>query len=132
MVNKQKLIFLLLINFLMISCKYIDDTYKYKKITFKSGLDFDVVTTESKNGLILNNEYYYGGSHFIQKGDKFPDWLLESTYTIDLYNPILEDGSLSFDIWNIKPPFKLYKKSNSNILLLVKNNDTLQFVLDRN
>lgn len=130
--NKRLKIFPIMTCLVLISCKYVDDTYKYKPITFKSSLDLNIFSSESKNGLVLNDEYYYSGGNYIQNNTKFPNWLLDKKYTIDLYNPILKDSLLSFDIWDIKTPYKLFKTPNSNILCLIKNNDTLKFVIKNN
>lgn len=128
--SKKTKILAIIISLVLISCKYADDTYKYKPITFQSSLNVEILSSEVKNGLILNNEYYYSGGHYIQYNTKLPQWLLDKRYTSDLYNPILKDSSLSFDIWDIKTPYKLFKKPKSNILYLIKHKDTLKFVIE--
>ena len=36
-----------------------------------------------------------------------------------------ENGELFFSIWNLRPPYQIIKKRNSNIMLIIKENDTI-------
>ena len=129
MVNKLKYIksAYLICFLLLISCKYLDDNYKYKPINPNSEFDFTVNNVELKNGIILNNEYYYGGGNFLQNGNNYPDWILKENALDDGTVLISDDEELLLDIWKIKTPYEIYKKKHSNILYLVKNNETFKF-----
>ncbi|NMH23925.1 major tail protein [Flavobacterium solisilvae] len=109
------------------SCDFLDHTKKYVQINSNVELDFTVNQIESKNGFILNNEFYYGGGVYLQTNKKFPKWISEEISIDDGTAIFSDDGQILLDIWKIKTPFQIYKKSNSNILNLIKNNDTLQF-----
>lgn len=129
MVNKLKYNkYICVVGFLLtVSCKYIDDTYKYKKIDSNAEINIIVNNVEPKNGFIINNEYYYGGGIFLQKNNNYPKWIMQEIGREN--NTVIFDknGQLLLDIWKIKTPYNIYKKAHSNVLYLVKNNDTLQF-----
>ncbi|GGD21339.1 hypothetical protein [Flavobacterium orientale] len=113
---------------LVASCEFFDHRYKYKLIN-NSEIDIYVHSVESKNGLIINNEYFYGGGDLLQRNnDEVPEWLFHKEEMINNVVAYYSDeGELYTVIHNIKPPYRIYKKANSNILYLVKNNDTLRF-----
>lgn len=115
--------------FLLISCEFFDHRYKYKLIN-NSAIDIHVHTVESKNGLIINNKYFYGGGALIQnKNDDFPEWLFrKEEMRINRIAHYSDEGELYTVVDHIMPPYRIYKKANSNILYLVKNNDTLKFI----
>jgi len=120
--------FLWMVFFLFfMSCDFLDHTKKYKQINSAVALDITVHQIITKNGDILNGEYYYGGGVFLQIDEKVPSWISNEISIDDGTTLFYEDGQMLLDIWKIKTPFRLYKKANSNILNLVKNNDTLQF-----
>lgn len=113
---------------LVSSCEFFDHRYKYKLINSNVEIDVYVHTVESKNGLLINNQYYYGGGALLQNQcNDFPEWLFKKDEMLDMVAYYNEEGELLTDIINIRPPFRIYKKANSNILYLVKNNDTLTF-----
>ncbi len=97
-------------------------------INSNTEVDIYVHTVESKNGLLINNQYYYGGGALLQNQcNDFPEWLFLKEEMLDMVAYYNEEGELLTDIINIRPPFRIYKKANSNMLYLVKNNDTLTF-----
>ncbi len=109
------------------SCEFFDHTRRYNQINSINELHITVIQIESKNGFILNNKYYYGGGVYLQINDNVPKWISEELSIDDGTTVFSDDGEILLDIWKIKTPFQIYKKANSNILNLVKNNDTLQF-----
>lgn len=112
---------------IIFSCEYLDHTKKYKQINPNAEFDFSVNNIETKNGFILNSEYYYAGGVFLQKDNNSPKWISQEMSLDDGTVLFSEDGQVLLDIWKIKTPYEIYKKAHSNILYLVKNNDTLQF-----
>jgi hypothetical protein len=127
MLKFLKFIFIVSLILTIYSCDFLDHTKKYIQINSIDELDFTVNQIESKNGFILNNKYYYGGGVFLQVNNKIPKWISEEISIDDGTIIFCDDGEILLDIWKIKTPFQIYKKANSNILNLVKNNDTLQF-----
>ncbi len=109
------------------SCDFLNPKNKFKQINAESELNLTIDKIVTRNGFILNNEYYYGGGVFLQKNNNSPNWILKEFALDDGTTLFCEDGQILLDIWKIKTPFQIYKKTKSNILHLVKNNDTLQF-----
>ena len=127
MIKYLKSIFIVSLILTVNSCEFLDHTKKYKQINSTVELDFTVNQIESKNGFILNNEYYYDGGVFLQKNNNFPSWIYKEISIDDGTIIFCDDGEILLDIWKIKTPFQIYKKANSNVLNLIKNKDTLQF-----
>lgn len=97
------------------------------RIDSNSEFNFEVNTIRAQNGSILNDNYYYGGGVYLQKENNDPDWIINEFALNDGTALYIEDNQILLDIWKIKTPFVIYKKKYSNILYLIKNNDTLQF-----
>lgn len=113
---------------LLMSCDLpYENRTKYTPIDSNCELNIIVEKAIDSRGLIINDEYYYGGGTFLQYNNDYPIWLLQKNDMLNLQRPFDKDSILSFDIWNIKTPYKIYKKANSNVLFLIKNNDTLKF-----
>lgn len=111
------------------SCEFFDHRYKYKLINSNTEIDINVAYVESKNGLLINNKYYYGGGSLLQnKNDGFPEWLFKDEEMINMVAYYNDEEELLTEIIHIRPPYQIYKKANSNIMYLVKNNDTLKFI----
>lgn len=127
MINLLNRIILVGFTVLVYSCDFFDPGHKYKQINADSELNLTIDKIVTRNGFILNNEYYYGGGVFLQKNNNTPKWLLKEFALDDGTVLFSDDGEVLLDIWKIKTPFQIYKKTNSNILNLVKNKDTLQF-----
>ncbi|MFH7015750.1 hypothetical protein [Flavobacterium sp. FlaQc-47] len=109
------------------ACEYIGNHKKYKQINSNIEFDFIVYQIESENGYILNKEYYYSGGVFLQKNNNSKNLILQNMTLNDGTILIDDDGQILLDIYKIKRPFQLYKKKNSNVLSLIKDNDTLKF-----
>jgi len=124
--------FLIFVSFLLIvySCEYLDETRKYKQINSNSDFEFTVNTVETRNGFILNDEYYCPGGYFLQTDANFPRWILDEMDSDQKTGLFYEDGQMLLAIWKIKPPFVIHKKAHSNILYLIKNNNELRFRID--
>jgi hypothetical protein len=127
MIKYLKSIFIVSLILTVNSCEFLDHTKKYKQINSTDEIDFTVNQIESKNGFILNNEYYYDGGVFLQKNNNVPNWIYKEISIDDGTIIFCDDGEILLDIWKIKTPFQIYKKANSNVLNLIKNKDTLQF-----
>jgi hypothetical protein len=66
--------------------------------------------------------------YFLFENNPPPAWLFDKDKMIDL--PIVNDaGELIFGIWDLRPPYQLYKNENSNLMLIVKEGDTLKTIL---
>lgn len=112
-----------------ISCEFFDPTTRYTQINPINDIDVTVNHIEVANGYVLNNQYYYSGGYFIQKNNVFPKWIPDEIASSDGALNLDENCKLHLDITDIKTPFRLFKKKHSNVLNLVKNNDTLQFIV---
>jgi hypothetical protein len=111
-----------------LSCEFpFDNRNNFIPIDSNCELDILVESTTDSRGIIINNKYYYGGGIYLQYNNDYPKWLLEKNDIIDLPRPFDKDSSLNLDIWHIKIPYRIYKKANSNVLFLIKNNGTLKF-----
>lgn len=112
---------------LILSCERLSQTKEYKQIDSNSELDLKVNYVRSENGLILNDEYYCGGVYFLIE-NKLPKWIYDKQKMRTL--PSTDDyGELYMGIWDIMPPYQLIKKKNSNIMLIIKENDTLKTII---
>lgn len=127
MLKHLKSIFIVSLILTINSCDFLDHTKNYNQINSIVELDITVSQIESKNGFILNDKYYYGGGVFLQINNNVPKWISEEISIDDGTTIFCDDGEMLLDIWKINTPFQIYKKTNSNILNLIKNKDTLQF-----
>jgi hypothetical protein len=115
---------------LLISCEFFDHTYKYKPIK-NAEVDIIVNHVETKNGFIINNEYYLGdGTILHNKNNEFPQWLFQKEEMKDSSSVAFYDdeGRLLTVVGKIRPPYRIFKKADSNIMYLIKKNDTLKFI----
>lgn len=120
----------LVFTLLFISCEFFDHTYNYKPIN-NSELDIIVNYVETKNGLLINNEYYLGNGMILQnKNNQFPQWLFQKEEMKDSSSVAFYDdeGRILTVVGKIRPPYRIFKKADSNILYLIKKNDTLKFI----
>lgn len=120
------LIFIL--GFVVYSCNYFDNRQNYKPLNASTEVQLTVLKIKTENGFIFNNQFYFGGDRFLQIGKDHPIWLKDELAKNRKENEIIdEEDLLNVVIANISPPFDLYKKANSNVMYLVKNNDSLKF-----
>ena len=81
-----------------------------------------------ENGYILNEEYYCGGANFLFESGNIPKWLLEKDKMKEIPNKT-EFGDLYISINHMLPPYKILKKKYSNIMYIIKNEDTLKTII---
>jgi hypothetical protein len=115
---------------LFISCEIFDNRLQYKQINSNTEINIIVNNIKAENGEVFNNEYYFNNSDYIQYDTIPSKKIIENLIVNKKMNSLYEDGELSIGVSHIKPPFLIKKASNSNILYLVKNKDTLQFLIN--
>lgn len=110
----------------MFSCEYLDHTKKYIQIDCNSEFNLNIDFIESSNGEILNDKYYTSGVYFLVN-DSMPKWIFDKEKMITL--PTINNGELFFSLGNLRPPYQIIKKRKSNIMLVIKENDTLEALI---
>lgn len=121
--------YIYLISFLFIlSCQHFDHTNKYIQIDSNSELDLEVNYVKLANGLIINDEYYSSGVFFIIENKKLPKWIYDKK-KMEAVPPIDKYGQTYLGLWDIVPPYQIIKKKNSNVMLIVKEKDTLKAII---
>ncbi len=133
MVNKfENFKYIILSSLLLFySCDYLvpDPANGLIRIDSNSEFNFEVNSIRTQNGHILNSEYYYSGAQFLEKNDNAPSWIINE-YDLENGSAVYDShGKMLLDIYKLETPFTIYKTANSNILFLVKYNDTLQFIM---
>ncbi len=108
----------------ILSCEYLDHAKQYKQIDCNSEFNLNIDFVKSSNGLILNDKYSISGVYFLEN-DSLPKWIFDNKKMIEIPS-VDENGELFFSIWNLRPPYQIIKKRNSNIMLIIKENDTLE------
>lgn len=106
------------------SCEYLDPTRKYIQIDCNSEFNLNIDFVKFSNGFILNDKYSISGVYLLEN-DSLPKWIFDNKKMIEIPS-VDENGELLFSIWNLRPPYQIIKKRNSNIMLIVKENDTIE------
>ncbi len=120
--DKMQFLLLMLLGFIH-SC--ID--YGNNQINFEREITTRIHKIKSERGvLILNNTFMLASSCPLVYHKYFPDWIVEDTS-----NLVFSSKNSVFipTIYDIKPPYKLIKKKNTDFFKVVKNRDTLTFKL---
>lgn len=91
-------------------------------INFEDDLTIEVKSSINNRGtLILNKHYMISSSCPLIFEDKFPDWIVQRLKPIN--------GSNKFEpkIYDILPPYTLFKEKQTNYFYVLKNGDSLKF-----
>jgi hypothetical protein len=77
----------------------------------------------NRGTLTLNNNYNFFGSYPLIFNEKFPTWIKDYDSPDYSFNKYIFEP----DIYDIKPPYIIYKQQDSCFFYIIKNNDTLKF-----
>ena len=113
---------------LFISCEFTDPNRNYIPLNVDDKFDIMVYNVRASNGYIINDSYSFSGAFFLIHKKNVPKWInqksrMHKIYTINKYD------ELYLNIIDIRPPYKIFKKEHSNVILLIKDSDTLKFVM---
>ncbi len=113
----------LLIIFLFVCFSCTEDN-RYKLIQLDSEIEIFVKDTKNERGvLILNRSYIVSGACPLDYEIVYPDWIRED----DSFFYRTKDYVFKPAICDIKPPYKLIKKKNTDFFEIIKFKDTLTF-----
>lgn len=122
----KKSIFIFLVT-LFISCDI--PNRHLKRLTIKTKIDIIVNRIELSNGIIINNEYAINFPYFIIENNKIPNWIYKKEKMSEV--PYIDNFGETYSVfYKILPPYQMIKSKNSNILKVIKDQDTLNFLMD--
>ncbi len=91
--------------------------------------EIEIHSVENNHGTaILNNKYtIYAGTPILEK-KSYPTWLKDKN------PPIFGKKSTHYTpiIYDVPPPYKLYKNNGEKLIFVVKSNDTILFKISEN
>lgn len=120
MIKKVLLIFVILI-FAFYNILSEDVKKDFTPINVGAEINLDVYKLKSQNGTIINDLYYLGDVTYLSK---------TGNCNFNKFK-INDDSTLKNTKSNYisKPPYKIFKRANSNLIYLVKNQDTITYLL---
>ena len=124
----MKILFLFtLLILVMTSCQKFSPNVNYIEINTNDSCYIQAFNIKTSNGFIINDKFIYYSGSLLQIKDKSYTNILKEIRSDSKEAIVDEDGLILLNLRRLNTPFLIYKNKNSNILYLVKNNDTIQF-----